>query len=155
MNCSPCYSFLVVNWIIFKKMNERKAKRFDFTSGRISTFLIVSPRRLVVRCSADSSMELGGVGRGHLDPPMRRSASFDWSNEQGRRKSARRRTRKINSSWQFVLGFTSLTFDWFFAEASRKVHRQRRANSCPAWRPTTRSSSKSILLPTRINGSWL
>ena len=54
--------------------------------------------------------------------------------------------------WQYRQ-FTSLTLILDLADVSRKAEFHVRARPCPWSLPTTRSSSKSHLLPTRIIGT--
>ena len=75
---------------------------------------------------------------------------FDWFVESDRRRSIAEdvlSTSPVDLRW-----LTSLTFTWSFADVSRKVQPKERANDSPCCLPTTRSSSRSFLFPTRTIG---
>ena len=69
-----------------------------------------------------------------------------------RSKKIYRGARRVSRSIVVTFQRTSLTFPRSLAEVSRKVHFHFLASSWPTSRPTTRSSSRSLLFPTSIKG---
>ena len=93
--------------------------------------------------------------RSMLDTTRRSAASINLTNQIEKNLNLGEKGKKREKFVPPCFSLhTSLTTPRSFADVSRKLDRHFRAKACPCSRPTTRSSSRSHLFPTRISGGW-